>query len=287
MVLAAAAFVPFYDSLLIFNSWWNGKKDFKSLAWSSVSTRLVSVAVTALTVIATNNVILILLTYFTVNTLMRWVFFCRVKTESVSGGAAETVKASTLSYGKHLSFMGILSTIAVYIDKVLVFHYLGAANLAVYTFATIIPDQVRNVLRNISTLALPKFAARSVADIKKTLGPRMAKMAILIGAIVTAYIVSAPYIFRILFPNYLESVIYSQAAAIGLLAYVAVVPLTVMQAKQATKGLYWHTTITSVIKILLLLAIVPVYGIWGAVISLIIYQFVALIPPIIYLKNQP
>ena len=58
--IITAAFVPFFDSLLTYNSYWNGKKDFKSLSLSNILTRLINLVTIIGVIIFTKNIIIIL-----------------------------------------------------------------------------------------------------------------------------------------------------------------------------------------------------------------------------------
>ena len=66
----------------------------------------------------------------------------------------------TISYGKHLSFTGIIGTVATYLDRLLIFHYLGAVEVAIYSIAIAPPEQIKNLFKNIPTLAMPKLAQK-------------------------------------------------------------------------------------------------------------------------------
>jgi O-antigen/teichoic acid export membrane protein len=116
----------------------------------------------------------------------------------------------TISYGKHLSLMGVIGLVAGQIDKILIFHFLGAAELAIYSIAIAPPEQIKALLKNIKNLALPKFSEKSISEIKKTIYQKMAKLFLILIFIVGIYWFIAPYIFKMFFPQYLESLFYSQ-----------------------------------------------------------------------------
>ena len=44
--------------------------------------------------------------------------------------------------------------------RILAFHYLGAVELAIYSFAIAPPEQIKGVFKFLGTLALPKFSKR-------------------------------------------------------------------------------------------------------------------------------
>ena len=59
-------------------------------------------------------------------------------------------------YGKHVSIMSAVGTLANQLDNILVYHLLGPASLALYSFATIIPERIRTFLVLLQLSRSPK-----------------------------------------------------------------------------------------------------------------------------------
>ncbi|MEZ4114051.1 MAG: hypothetical protein R3B65_01145 [Candidatus Paceibacterota bacterium] len=57
----------------------------------------------------------------------------------------------------HMSLMNILDIGATQLDKLLLFQIEGPIEVARYIFATIIPEQLRGVVKYTSTLSMPIF----------------------------------------------------------------------------------------------------------------------------------
>ena len=66
-----------------------------------------------------------------------------------------------VAYGNHLTAMSIPGTISSQLDALLVYHFVGPAALAVYTFATLLPEKFSGGIQFISNIALPKFSEKS------------------------------------------------------------------------------------------------------------------------------
>ena len=131
---------------------------------------------------------------------------------------------NVITYGKYLSVMNII-TIAGNIDKILVFQLLGPAPLAIYNFAIGIPEQIRAVLKGVSRVALLKFSERPFVEIKQSL---LHKMIIFGGGAIMisiVYIALAPFIYKLIFPQYTESIIYSQIIALSIFTVIGGIPL--------------------------------------------------------------
>lgn len=269
-----AIFLPFVDTLGIFNSLLTGKQLFKVSTMYEVIIQFFAISIVAGTVLVTDNLAFILLAYFASYTLIRVIVFWIVRAK-YSENTNVDPKASR--YGKHLTVMEMLDTVANTIDSILVWKFVGAAPLAVYAFAKAIPIQIRAALARISTLALPRFAQRDFEEIRATLNYRLFQMFAIILIVTIAYILAAPYIFSLLFPQYQEAVIYSQVFALTLLFLPKKIVGTILNAHAKTKELYIHSIIIPVTRIALLFILVPTYGILGAIISEIIIQFLSML----------
>lgn len=174
------------------------------------------------------------------------------------------------SLSGHFSAMNVLNAIAQQADRILVFHFLGAVELAVYTFATAVPDQIKTLFNNVATLALPRFVKRSFAEARRGLGFRIAGMTGLAALAAFAYLLIAPFAFRLIFPTYMESVLFSQIYALSLIPVANIVPFALLEAHAAKQELYILNAANPLFQIIVLTVFVSVWGIWGAVISRIV-----------------
>ena len=169
--------------------------------------------------------------------------------------------------------MGIMGKIAENIDKVLVFHYLGAAQLAIYAFAQTPIGQLKLLNDIPAKLALPKLSERNFLDLKTSLPRKVFLLAGIMTVIVIVYIALAPLLFKLLFPKYLGSVIFTQILALSLIFAPGSMFGEALAAHMRKKELYISQTILPIIKIGLFLLLLPAFGIWGAVLTIIASQF--------------
>ena len=271
--LIVATFLPIIESFGIYGAFLNGQKLFNVSTRYGVSTQIISVISLIATLILTKNLFLILLAYFIPYTLLRFIFF-KITFRKFLLNKKEDPQ--TISYGKHLSLINVISTVANYLDRVLAFHFLGAVDLAVYSFAIAIPEQIKGVFKNIGSLALPKFSTRSKKEIKSTIFKKILKLLIFTGIIIVVYIILAPFIYKIFFPKYTDSVFYSQIFSISLISAISVLPLSALQAQIAKKQLYQFNIFSSLIQILFLFVFLYFFGLLGIIIARVIARFINL-----------
>ncbi|MCA9363859.1 oligosaccharide flippase family protein [Candidatus Kaiserbacteria bacterium] len=176
----------------------------------------------------------------------------------------------TFEYSKHLSAMSILSEVANQIDEVLTFHFLGAAQLATYTVALNLPKRLKGIFYNFSNIILPYLSTKDVRTIRKTVPHKVFLLFCLLSSVTLVYILSAPYIFTYLFPQYTEAVIYSQVGALTIL-FTSTMPFRqALLAHAQKRSLYISQISIPLCKILLTLILLPRYGIWGVVTALLL-----------------
>jgi len=266
-----ALFLPFVDSLTIYNSVLTGKKLFKISTLYEIVVQILSAGVIVTTLFLTNNLLIILVAYFVSYTLIRFFVFRFVVVRHATNTNTDP---ATTTYGKHLSAMGVLSAISEAVDTILLWQFIGPAQIAVYAFAKGIPVQISAALQRITTLAFPKFAQRDFKIIRSTIGHKMLIMLAVMIGIVGVYVFATPYIFAIFFPTYTEAVIYSQFFALSLLFFPQKFIGIAFQAHAHTKALYIANTIAPVIRIIIALALIPFFGIAGAIATELIGRMV-------------
>lgn len=268
------ALTPLLNGALLYISFLSGKKEFKFLAISGFWRNAVPAMLITITILFTQNPLILVATYLISNTAiaMFFYFYSLKKYEK-----NKNVDPETGRYGIHLSVMGILIGIAEQIDKVVVFQHLGGAPLAVYSFATAIPIQLKGLFKNVYQLTLPKFSERPIQEIRAGMRQKMIISGVALILIVALYIAVAPFIFKLLFPKYIESVIYSQVFALFLLPYIMIFPQAALHAHRAVARLYETNIYLSVVKIILILVPIFFYGIWGVIGGKIAYEFFSFI----------
>ncbi len=272
-LLITAAATPLLNSSGLYGFFLNGKKDFRRSSIYGGMRNVIPTIFLVGSIFVTTNPIAIVGVYFASNLIVS--LFCYWLTVRAYN-PPRTQDAEMLSYSKHLSFMSILNIIADNIDKVIVFQHVGSVELAIYTFATAVPTQIKGVLKNIPQLALPKYANQTVEEIRAGIFKKMLQLALFILPIVVAYIIAAPYIYEMFFPQYMDAVPYSQVFSISLIFYVSILTTTALQAKRSIKSLYKANIYVAVSKILILVGFAYLWGLWGVIIARVVYEVFAL-----------
>ena len=284
--LIVSVFLPFMDSFTLYDSLLSGKKLFRVSVNYGIISQVIAVAILIISLFFTKNLFLILIAYFLPWTIMRFIFF---KITLNKFPPNKNQDSQTISYGKHLSFTGIIGTVATYLDRLLIFHYLGAVEVAIYSIAIAPPDQIKNLFKNIPTLAMPKLAQRSFKEIDALLYKRLIYLFLAGLAMVGMYFILAPYFFKIFFPKYLESIFYSKALSLSI---IFTAPLSLLNAignskinNTPKKMIYQSSIIIHTILITSLLILTPMFGVMGVILSRLIFLFSTVITSTVYWKK--
>ncbi len=274
---------PFWESTSIYSSYLIAKTNFKkSTQFFSIQT-IVTSALLILASFFSHNFFPLLIIYLVTQTVFPNLFY--KKTAALVPAGSE-IDQKVTGYAKHLSIINILNTIADKIDNIILFQFLGPAQLAVYAFSIAIPEQIKAFLKGIDPLSMAKFAQRPLREIEKTIWRRMFYLFLGLLAIVAVYIIFAPLIFELFFPKYLESVKLSQIYSLSLIFSFAAPILSIFQAQQKTKELYIVYNVSSLTLIISLLVGVYFYGLIGAIVAWIIYRFIFVLLLVWRFKSQ-
>lgn len=271
LVLIAAA-TPLVTSLNTYSAFLVGKKDFKRLFFYNLVTNLVFYGSLVAAAAANPPALVLLAVNLGATTIGLYAvhrhLLCVYKPDASIG-------SETFAYGKHLSYMGVFTALINQLDNVLVFHYLGPVELALYSFATAIPDRAAGFLRFFSIASLPKFVERPDTDIRATIGPKLLRLAALALVSAAAYCFAAPLFFHVFFPQYADSIPYSAFYALSMVSTVGNVALTALTAKQRTRDLYIFNIVTPLIQLALQVYGILAYGLWGIIVAKTASAFVA------------
>lgn len=270
---------PFFHAFKIYSSVLTGRKLFNIGFKYVASERFISSLFLILGVILLNRIeapgivglILLTAVYFFVPVIITFIFYNLIRKKFKPNKKEDP---RTIPYGKQLTLMGIVGTLSQRLDQILIFHYFGAIQVAIYSFAIYPVEEISGFLGITQSLAFPKFSQKSIKDIKKTFFKKVLQLTVLGFVIMIIYIMIAPFFYRLLFPQYQESVIYSQAFAISLLVSIGL-PVAAIESQAAIKERYILTLFSKIFKITLMFVLVLFYGIWGIIIGRTIAIFLS------------
>lgn len=280
--LIAAVGVPIMYTVGMYHALLNGRKDFSRVTQWGMWAKIISLLAMLGAVLITDNAIVYIATYFLSEIVIKSFFLAKLYWERKTGTRIDFEQQKNLErFGFHLSLMEVIKTIAGHIDKILVFHYLGAAELAAYAIATTAPGQIKGMMQHLTTLALPKMSTGDAAHVSKTLPPKLLRLEIVIVFAIVGYWVVAPIVFPIIFPRYVNVIFLSQIYSLSLLFFPRTFFSTAMVAHHKQKEMYAIRVYAPLVRIAIFLVALPSFGLWGAVVGSIvgnaitawIYQF--------------
>lgn len=278
-----AIFLPLYESIDMYGSFLVGKKLFNIHTSFNSIRKIIGLIAMIATLFLTDNLYIIMTVFFLSALLPTTVLFLKTYRKYKENDA---VDKDALSYGKHLSFINVITAILGQLDKILVFQYIGAVDLAIYALATAPTDQIKGLLKNVNLLAFPKFANQTKEETSKTIWGKVWVLLLVSIIIVGIYILLAPYFFNIFFPKYLDSIPYSQLLSISLIPVIISGFLyTSFESQKSKSELYKFNIYTNIFNLILLFPLIYFWGLLGAVLSRTLTRFFGMILSFILMKN--
>ena len=232
-LIAVAILLPIANALNTWGAFLSGKKEFKDYFKYSQIINIIYYGGTTLVILFLPKALFLILANFILNTIANFVVYKLIIKKHKPNDNNEE---EALSFGKKFSLSNILPMIALNIDNIVIFHFLGATNLAIYAFASNIPDRLGGLLRPISMVAFPKLAEQEPSDIKANIFKKTSLLFVISLAAGLFYILIAPFIFKTFFPFYIESVKYSQLYSLAIiLGVTSGLPMIAMYARRINK----------------------------------------------------
>ncbi|MDO8529806.1 MAG: oligosaccharide flippase family protein [bacterium] len=267
--LIAAFFIPLTNPLANYQAFWTGKKRFDIQTKYNTIIRLLAVSALLLTLVVTKNLILIFLVYFASYALLYFIFFA-ITVKKIPPAQQQDPEA--IPYGKHLSLLDVIGAVASQLDKILLWQFLGAEALAIYVFAVTPVQQAKAFFKTLRPLALVRFSQGQTEKSKTDLLKKVAIFFLVMVFATAAYIIGIPYFYKLFLPQYTGSIVYSQLFAITMLFIPQILLITFLVAQKKTRELYLFQTSFYVGQAILLVILLPRYGILGAIAALTLNQ---------------
>jgi O-antigen/teichoic acid export membrane protein len=263
-----ALFVWFFDAEGMYITYLKAKRLFREATYYKAAARIIALGAMVLVIWYTQNLLLILFAYFAIQSSLRMISHT-VVTRQYPPNTQEDPE--TLPYGKQLSLLATFKTVVLQFDKLLVFHYLGATELAVYFFVTAPVDQVRAVLSALADLASPKFSKTAGTVLRATLLPKIIRLELAVVLPITAgYILLIPYVFPLVFPAYAAHVPFTQLYALSLIFFPALLLSTALVAQKRKRELWVSRLLNPLVRLMILIPAVHWWGLSGIIAGVVV-----------------
>lgn len=276
--LIAALIFPFLYGLTTWKSLYLGGQKYKKIIkLAGVNNIISSGFLIAIAVFFPNNVLLVLLCFLAIPALQNiaQTTLLHIKHKK---SHFHTTEEGSLKYGIKASLYSIISLIATNIDSILLFHFLSPVALANFIAAQKLPEVIKSSIQDIGQILLPIFSKKS--HMTKNLNWFFNAFGIIVsGGILILTFTVYPYIFILIFGDqYKDALVYGQALMCSI-AVSNAAPLKVwfINSKLDAKSNRDATLIISLTRILASIALIPSFGIWGAVASAFVHRSITAI----------
>ncbi len=291
----ASLIVPFVEGLGNWRAFYDGKKAFKAKTILNLCDQLFYALVMLLGIgmilffntHGPTSLLILLAAYSLGEGIPNIYFFLRTLKKVPRDAPTE---AGSISYGLHLSLTNIPSTIANYLDAILLHSFIGPGALAVYSFAIAPPEQLKALFSIIPDIAFPKLALRTSestgnTELKRNLDKKIFRSTIITLFITGLYIAAAPFIYNVFFPAYTKAIMLSQVFALSLILFPFGIYNTALKAEGNIKKVYVYNIAAPTIQIVALIVLIPFYGLWGAIWGRIIGRLANHLLPLFLFKK--
>ena len=268
--LICAVFLPFMDAFELWGPYLNGKRNFKALSKFGYYKKIIYTIFIILVILITKEILLLVAAFFIINTLLNYI----ILKKSIPSTSTPKGITQILRYGKILSLSNVVSIVAIHIDKIFLFHFFGARELAIYAFALAIPDQIKTVIQNIKPLMLPKFALNTTEELGSSIKQKSVLFLLVTAVIVVLYVSFSKLIYITFFPEYAESIFYSNLYSLTIIsAALLYLPITALQSQQQGRTILYYSITISSISIIVMYFGVYFFSLLGLIVAKVITTF--------------
>lgn len=266
LFISAIAFIPYSISGL-YGPILTGLEKIKELARIAIVNNLLYAIVFVVVIMNDRSLLVITLAYFGFDILFRGFLTLREFRRLPQKGSVD----AHMSLGHHMSGIGVMQSVAMHINQILLQRFWGYSTLASFSVAIVIPEQIKNGVNSMSGTILQRLSRHEKTEGHVRATRRHFWTAFVGSAVLVAgYAVVAPYAIPWLFPQYPDATIPSIVYAIGLLALPATVGLFFLQAHDEIKRLWRYYISNTVLQLTTSIILTPIFGSWGAIWSRIV-----------------
>jgi len=262
----ASIFFPFYYAPNIWASLIQGKKRFDKLAkYTSIKSIVTTIFIVFAIFIGKGKLIPIFITYLIIYTFLNCFYYFKCKKLVKNNKKDKIWKKS----GYKLTFINFIHFCYDYADKILIGIFLGPISLAIYVIAVSITGKIRTLFKELIKISYPKLFRMSKSHLRIKVKKFMPKILLISIIITTILIILIPYVIKLLYTTkYLDSIIYAQLYLLTIPFSVIMTITTISLIAVGLENLLIKIrSITIIVNIILYIILIPLLGIYGAIIS--------------------
>lgn len=253
--------IPFYNTFFAYYAYLQGKQLFNQTALLQIFARVVFMIVMVAAALAAPSPVVLISAYFIATIAMQYVGY-RITLRKHDDPV--TTDEDMVAYGKYLTlYNGAPTIVATQIGTIAIWYFLGDVEAAIYAIAMMIPLEANRFGAILNQVAMPKMSQQNIdvgALLKKIL-----KLEIILAGVWAMYALLAPWLFSIFFPQYPEAVPYTIVAMLMVLLVPKMILRGFLVAQKMKHELRILALSVAGVQIILTIALIPLFNIWGAV----------------------
>lgn len=183
------------------------------------------------------------------------------------------VEPHNVRYGIETTIFSSLGAIGANLDRLLLFFFLSPIALAVFVAAARIPELLSGGMQDVSAVLAPRLAKYQYYTKRLDRIFRLLSVAYGSGVVLLAFAIVPSLVVFIFGDAYADAVPYAQAltcsVAIGFLANLR---FRYIRSRIDARSFRDITLLSSAVRLVAFMILVPPLGLWGAVIGIFIYR---------------
>jgi O-antigen/teichoic acid export membrane protein len=265
-LLAALLFVPTNVSTTLFGGIVIGKGKFGMSFRAGLTSSILIIIGTLIMLLVRPSPVILLGLVTGIPTIVYLITLRKAMKEYPS----DSRRFGILSYGIRLSIADVPMALSWYLDSLLISGLFGLKELALFSVATMIPEEVKGLMKEFLPLSFSKQAAGSDSyERRMHLTKVVAWLTLIVALGIGIYLLISPIVMPLLFPLYESAAIIpvTDTAAIILLTMPAQLFAQQLEAQGKAKEVLISQWLSSGVFALSLFILVPTAGLIGALVA--------------------
>lgn len=258
--LILSVLFPFYASFDSVVAFFNAKKEFLKSSAMQLGSKIILAATIISLLFFYNNFPLIVIINYAIIGLFNFFVFLAMR-RSISGKD----DPNTVPFGFKMSIANLLPSVTAYADKLIIPFFLDVQELATYIIALSVPDLFNAAVKPLHALLFPKVAELDRKGFVKMLHEKWLLTALLpLGFFLVAIALSfaIPIIFGEKYASAMPFSIIMSISMIFMIFFSLVYNFMISQ--EMSKQILQTQSALSLLRIILLVILVPKFGLLGA-----------------------